>query len=147
MKESPSKEPWYKEGLPFSCTGCGKCCTGSPGYVWVNSDEIKALADHLSITCEDFIRKYTRNVDGRLSLNELPTHYDCVFLKNNQCTVYAARPVQCRTFPWWTSTLKSRKDWEEAALFCEGISPDAPQVKLKIIQDQLHEYENARSKS
>ena len=37
-------EPWYAEGLKFQCTGCGDCCTGAPGYVWVNQAEIDALA-------------------------------------------------------------------------------------------------------
>jgi len=29
---SANKEPWYKDGLKFSCSGCGDCCTGAPGY-------------------------------------------------------------------------------------------------------------------
>ena len=37
-------EPWYKDGLQFECSQCGDCCTGAPGYVWVNKQEIAALA-------------------------------------------------------------------------------------------------------
>ena len=37
-------EPWYRDGLKFACTGCGDCCTGEPGYVWVNKAEIETLA-------------------------------------------------------------------------------------------------------
>ena len=29
-------EPWYRDGLRFACTRCGACCTGAPGYVWVD---------------------------------------------------------------------------------------------------------------
>ena len=36
--------PWYHEGLSFTCSQCGDCCTGAPGYVWVNNEEIAALA-------------------------------------------------------------------------------------------------------
>ena len=32
-------EDWYAEGLRFACTGCGDCCTGEPGAIWVNEDE------------------------------------------------------------------------------------------------------------
>src|SRR5262245_18529291 len=28
-------EPWYQDGLEFTCTRCGKCCTGEPGFVSV----------------------------------------------------------------------------------------------------------------
>ena len=32
-------DAWYaEEGLAFECTGCGDCCTGAPGYVWVIRD-------------------------------------------------------------------------------------------------------------
>ena len=47
--QSPDHEAnsqrWYKDGLQFECTGCGDCCTGEPGYVWVSEQEIQNLAD------------------------------------------------------------------------------------------------------
>ena len=30
-------DTWYHLGLRFQCTGCGDCCTGAPGYVWINN--------------------------------------------------------------------------------------------------------------
>lgn len=139
MKEKKAAPlPWYKEGLRFECTGCGQCCTGAPGYVWINENEITEMAKTLKISEEEFIRKYTRLVNGRLSLIEHPTTFDCVFLKENRCTVYHARPSQCRTFPWWRENLTSEHAWKSAAKRCEGISKDAPIVPLKVIQEQLN---------
>src|SRR5437868_4572601 len=59
---------WYSEGVKFQCTGCGKCCTGSPGAVWVNEEEIVALAKLLNISIQEFSKKYIRRLQGRLSL-------------------------------------------------------------------------------
>lgn len=115
-----SELPWYKEGLHFGCTECGKCCTGSPGFVWVTDEEIKLLAQELQISIEQFIRTYIRKVGEKLSLLEHKKTYDCVFLKNNRCTVYNARPKQCRTFPWWKDNLESPESWEEVKIRCEG---------------------------
>jgi Fe-S-cluster containining protein len=129
---------WYKEGLPFKCTGCGQCCTGSPGYVWISDVEVAEMAALLQISVELFVRTYTRHVHGRLALIEHSRTYDCVFLKERKCQVYSARPKQCRTFPWWPEHLKSRQNWEEAAKRCEGINhEDAPLVSLAEIKENL----------
>lgn len=135
------EELWYKGGLRFECTGCGQCCTGFPGAVWVSDEEIEALAKTLQITPEEFVRKYTRRLENRLSLKEHPRTYDCVFLQGKKCTVYDARPKQCRTFPWWPENLSSPEAWKETAELCEGIRPDAPLVQLGEIQKQLSEKE------
>ena len=130
--------PWYKNGLPFHCTQCGACCTGSPGYVWINDEEIVAMAKHLNISLETFIKKYTRSVYGRRALLEHPKTYDCIFLQNKTCTLYNARPMQCKTYPWWPEILSSKKAWEEEAERCEGIGhPDASLISLEEIQQQL----------
>ena len=45
-------EPWYQDGLHFSCTRCGHCCTGEPGYVWVTDEELAAIAAHRGETLD-----------------------------------------------------------------------------------------------
>ena len=45
MSKPESESPWYQDGLAFSCTRCGACCTGAPGYVWVSPEEIGRLAE------------------------------------------------------------------------------------------------------
>src|SRR5947209_11379846 len=82
-------EPWYRDGLRFRCTRCGHCCTGAPGYVWVNEAEITALAQHRGETVEEITALYVRPVGRRSSLRE-KANGDCVFYDRVQgCTVYA----------------------------------------------------------
>ncbi|HBO53593.1 MAG TPA: hypothetical protein DD471_16505 [Planctomycetes bacterium] len=114
-----SSKPWYREGLSFSCTRCGDCCTGVPGYVWVEPTEIDALAKHLGLSVDNFGERYLRKVGRRYSLIEKPGG-DCVFFDKG-CSVYPARPTQCRTFPFWRSNLKSERAWDELADECPGI--------------------------
>ena len=89
-------EPWFQDGLKFTCTGCGDCCTGEPGYVWVNKAEIAALAAAVDLTVEEFERRYVRTVGIRKSLIEL-ANGDCVFFDNQAPDVpglrSAASPV------------------------------------------------------
>ncbi len=119
---SDNDRPWYHEGLRFTCTGCGNCCTGAPGFVWVNQEEIAALAqlvgqDDLAA----FERQYVRNVGIRKSLKEYPNG-DCVFFdgQTRRCKVYEARPRQCRTWPFWDSNLRSPDHWERTCRVCPG---------------------------
>jgi hypothetical protein len=129
---------WYEEGLHFSCTGCGKCCSGAPGYVWVTPEEMTAIASHLSMPFELFVRRYIRQVADRFALTEIKKqNYDCVFLQNCKCIIYEVRPRQCRTFPWWKENLVSEKIWEETAASCEGISPNGRLTSFETIQKQL----------
>jgi Fe-S-cluster containining protein len=112
--------PWYREGLAFACTRCGACCTGAPGYVWVDAEEIGRLAEHRGESVEDFSRRHVRRVGHRLSLIERPGG-DCIFWDRQAgCTVYPARPVQCRTWPFWPENLASPEDWEHVTKVCPG---------------------------
>ncbi len=127
FKETPQAEtaevqPWYHKGLRFSCTECGQCCTGAPGYTWLVQKEIEAIALHLKISVAEFVKRYLRRVGERWALLEHPVNYDCIFLKDKKCSIYQVRPKQCRTFPWWMGNLQSKADWEHAATYCEGIN-------------------------
>lgn len=114
---------WYRDGLRFSCTGCGDCCSGEPGYVWVNRTEIKALANALNLEVAEFERRHVRTVGRRKSLIERPGG-DCVLLdkQTRRCQVYEHRPRQCRTWPFWASNLESPEAWEETCRRCRGCN-------------------------
>lgn len=133
---------WYQKGLSFKCTGCGKCCTGSPGAVWVTEEEMEIIAASLQLSKDDFEKKYVRMLGGRKALVEKKPkngNYDCIFLSENRCQIYNLRPKQCKTFPWWKENLSSKEEWDEAAKSCEGINhPDAPIISLEEIQKDLH---------
>jgi len=114
-------KPWYHEGLRFRCLGCGRCCTGEPGYVWVTAAEIALLAAALQVDVSSFENAFVRAVGKRRSLVELPNG-DCIFFDSNarRCTAYDCRPAQCRTWPFWESNVSSRKAWEETCRACPG---------------------------
>ena len=113
-----SRTPWYADGLRFRCSGCGACCRVE-GHVWVGEDDIRRLAEHLDLSLDDFGSRYLRRVGRRYSLVEKPNH-DCVFWDDG-CTVYEARPPQCRSFPFWSECLESPEAWAEASEDCRGI--------------------------
>jgi Fe-S-cluster containining protein len=120
MSVPKEKPPWYQDGLAFTCTRCGACCTGAPGYVWVSPDEIRRLAEFRGETVEQFSAKFVRRVGDRYSLIE-KSGGDCIFwAKGAGCTVYPARPDQCIAWPFWPENVETPEDWEGVRSVCPG---------------------------
>ncbi len=135
------QEPWFADGLRFTCTQCGNCCTGAPGYVWVTDGEIAALAARLGMSVAEFEAGYVRRVNGEKSLVEL-ANGDCIFFDNRTrlCTVYEDRPRQCRTWPFWYSNISSPEDWQYTCSVCPG----AGQGKLYTVEEVLQQAEKIK---
>lgn len=119
---------WYSSGLRFECIGCGNCCAGpSEGYIWISQCEINRLAKYLGISVKEAIKQHLKRIGLKYTIREEPVTKDCVFLKASEngcrgCAVYAVRPNQCRTWPFWSFNLHSPEQWEMAAARCPGIN-------------------------
>lgn len=63
----------------------------------VEDSDAARLAAYLNMTIDNFQNRYVeRSSAGTLAvMNAIPCH----FLSNNKCTVYEARPNECREFP------------------------------------------------
>ena len=128
MKLFAHKPRWYASGLAFECQQCGRCCAGpEEGYVWVTDREIVAIAAHLHLPEEEMRERYVRKIARRLSLKESPANNDCIFLCDNGlggrgCAIYAVRPRQCRTWPFWPTNLATPDAWAMAQERCCGIN-------------------------
>ena len=120
-RQAKDSRVWYSEGLRFECTQCGACCSGEPGYVWVDEAEVLAMAAQMNMSVDAFEHKFVRDVGNDKSLLEYPDG-DCILLdpETRKCTVYETRPIQCRTWPFWDSTIKKKKDWKETCDVCPG---------------------------
>ena len=122
MEENQS---FYADGLHFSCTRCSACCRHEPGYVFLSKTDVVRLAEAFSISPEKFVDIYCRAIDiggfSRISLNE-KKNYDCIFWEGEGCSVYDYRPLQCVSYPFWSSNLISKENWDELASSCPGIN-------------------------
>ncbi len=79
------------------------------------------MSRHLGLSTSAFTRKYCDRQAGSWHLKERKENPDCLFLKGKQCGVYEARPIQCRTWPFWPEVM-SPKAWnKEVVSFCPGV--------------------------
>ena len=112
------------EGVRFQFQGSGKCCIshGEYGYVYLSLEDRKRLARSLRLKTSDFTKRYCKRQEGFWILRDDPKSPDCVFLKEKtKCSVYQARPTQCRTWPFWPDVMPAKRWRQDVVKFCPGV--------------------------
>lgn len=135
-------ENFIASGLRFECQGSGKCCTshGQYGYVFLTLEDRRRLANKLKISTQVFTRRYCERRDGVWALREVAGRPDCQFLSGRACSVYEARPLQCRTWPFWPEVLNPKTWSRDVKGFCPGVGKGklfSPKEIRKIAMEQL----------
>jgi uncharacterized protein len=104
----------------IDCTECANCCRVATTQV--TDRDAEHLARHLGLKLANFLRDYTVETEeeGRILKRDRET--GCVFLVNNLCSVYEARPNTCQLFPHLvkgSGSLQSRM-WHmpDRAVYC-----------------------------
>ena len=99
----------------FECSRCGTCCKWA-GYVRLNENEIKQIADFLDMDENVFTDKYTILTEDRRNLSLIEKEDGaCIFFKEGppQCEINPVKPLQCRNFP----LIWNFEGWEK---LCKG---------------------------
>jgi Fe-S-cluster containining protein len=109
-----------KQGVRFSCTECGTCCSGAPGKVRVSDEEIRVISEFRKQLESEFRASETRWVDGEVLLKEKPNG-DCVFFESNRCRIHPVKPKQCRLYPFWFKNVRNEQAWRSTCADCPGI--------------------------
>ncbi|MDB5284754.1 MAG: YkgJ family cysteine cluster protein [Bacteroidota bacterium] len=93
------KEVWKE----VSCTNCANCCkTMTPTYT---KKDVNRIAAHFKMSYDEFYKKWLKKDSNKDIVNKTTP---CQFLgKDNLCTIYAIRPVDCAEFPHFV-----RKDFK-----------------------------------
>ena len=126
----------FNQNIKFKCQGSSNCCIsrGSYGYVYLSSKDVSRFSTYHKITNSEFIKKFCEYTDGYLHLKEKNLDGKCIFLNKKKCTVYSARPTQCRTWPFWKENLNYKKWNDEITKFCPGIGKGNIVSQKKIIE-------------
>ena len=122
--------------------------------MWLNSEEFYDLQVSLQLTTEDVIDFYTQKVmnswvllkdqivtsnNNNVNATNASDFTQCIFLGTDgkQCSIYEARPLQCRTYPWWPRLLMNQHEWAK-----ESVVPD--NIDLTIINQGIQGNSNLR---
>lgn len=103
----------------IDCTACANCCR--VGEVALTAKDIEKLAKFIGMSEREFVGEYTApDASGGLLLKR--GENGCVFLQDNLCNVYEARPHICADFPHvvrGSGSVSSRMDrFLDRASYC-----------------------------
>ncbi len=93
------------------------------------------MSEATGLSLDAFIEIYCRKIDmGAFKLVSLKEkeNFDCIFLSEAGCSVYDARPEQCRTYPFWASVLEDQESWDAEARSCPGIGKGKSHTQEEI---------------
>ena len=92
--------------MPFNCKHCGQCCIDECTQINLSIGDIIRICRFLKCNVGDILPKIGIKPFGD---PETANHYDyelglnipCEFRRGDACTIYPARPLNCRIFPYF----------------------------------------------
>ena len=96
----------------YECNRCGSCCRNVKSAVSLEPLDVYRIAKHMHKSFEDVIVDYT---DFELIAQNFVAPFvktkgdkdECIFLKDNRCTIQECKPRTCRMYPMSASPGKN----------------------------------------
>jgi Fe-S-cluster containining protein len=149
--------------MKFTCQMCGECCrrytitvTGSDThriarFTGLNASKfLTVVRPHESVSETYFDTPKIRFGDEDNNVLALKEEDEaCMFRKGTKCTIYGARPLICRPFPF-NYSLRSGRGIEftvneEARSFCKGLGVGSTEFDFKELSGTVHLMEMERT--
>lgn len=123
----------------FSCTRCGRCCSGGPNVALTVFD-IARISLFLRLDPEVFLRNYTRVIVADIvpyAVLKGDEKGRCPFLAyrhdgSTLCVIYPVRPMRCRLYPILVESLRPH-------VYLDPESPGVGRGRLKRLPVRLIE--------
>ena len=93
-----------EDTFSFECKLCGNCCRNVESAVPIETLDLFRIAKFLNKATEDVITEYTDTLllapnFPVLFMNTKGSEKECVFLKDNHCSIQDGKPRTCRMYP------------------------------------------------
>ena len=135
----------YQKGIHFECQGSSNCCVsrGTYGFVYLSKKDLIRVSRFTKLKISDFIKLYCDKTNGFTHLKEKNKNGNCLFLEKKKCSIYKARPTQCRSWPFWSENMESKVWNNDISKFCPGIGKgeiiSKKAIKENMDKDDLNE--------
>ena len=135
-----SKKWWEKESLRFECqSDCFKCCE-KPGIVYFDKKSIENASKITKLSPAQFRKEFLKRNDGQW-VHEVEDRNPCAFLTPEGCSIHFGKPIQCRSYPFWSENMTSKAMWKLVGGFCPGIG-SGPHIAVATIRNFLEQFKH-----
>ena len=122
----------------MGCNQCGECCkiASSDEYVLLCFEDVLRLSTFFNKSVYEYLSQNTKT-DGTY------VYLSCRYQNENKCSIYAVRPYQCMSFPYWAEILDhefNEKDKKWYLNNCGCFQTFSPQISDKT-QEKLKNLE------
>lgn len=150
------------EEFKWTCTACGRCCRG-PGAVYFTENDLSKIRQYLNLDnptksnqqkWNNLLKRLVQKKQNNFFVHQ--TEDACMFLsEDNKCTIYEVRPLQCRTFPFWTSNFEDKESYKALRALSPGVRNGRGQsfsnqevvIKTNKTEDQFAKEQISKSGS
>jgi Fe-S-cluster containining protein len=115
----------YPENVRFFCTKCGICCRNTHEkfrHILLMRTEAEEIAKTLKKPVSEFAEKVKAKAPYVYEMRKIAEGGACVFLKENQCTIYAKRPLICRFYPFELKNTQNQSHKFVPTEECPGLA-------------------------
>lgn len=90
----------------FSCHHSGKCCEKIYTQINITIGDILRILSYTNLTLQELFNTYISitpfaSEDKDIFDYDIGLNIPCRFRKDKRCSIYKARPLNCRIFPYW----------------------------------------------
>lgn len=130
----------YPKNTAFTCNDCGICCGDTKTktrHILLTQKDADRITKHTNQTINAFADKTDGKAPYIYEMHKNPQTGKCIFHKNNQCTIYAHRPLICRFYPFQLTTQNNKHTFEVTSE-CPGVTQHLDTLKGREILGNQH---------
>ncbi len=102
----------HPKNVRFKCIKCGICCGDTPEKernILLLKKEAQRISTLTKRQIGDFADELTNKEPYAYEMKKTTKGGKCLFLQHNKCTIYHARPLICRFYPFGLETDQNMK--------------------------------------
>jgi Fe-S-cluster containining protein len=134
----------YPKNICFVCSCCGLCCGDTPNkkrQVLLLKTEAERIAAYTKRSVNSFAAETSENAPYLFVMRKNPDTGMCLFLEDNQCTVYDQRPLICRFYPFELTTDENGtfvfKETDECPVICSKNGVETRELDEQFFRELL----------